>query len=110
MVYNQTRDRYLSSDCYRAETFWSRLKGLLGRDGLPKEETLWLDPCSSIHTFFMKFPIDVIFLDEELKILHIAAAVKPWRLSSFPGAKSALERAGGSTVDKAGVGDMLKIY
>lgn len=65
-----------------AESFWQRLKGLLGRRGLDANETLWIQRCDSIHTFFMKFPIDVVFVDKKLKVCGVSTNVKPWRIAT----------------------------
>ncbi|TML60208.1 MAG: DUF192 domain-containing protein, partial [Actinobacteria bacterium] len=55
------------------------MKGLLGRTSLPDGEGLLLKPCGSVHTFFMRFPIDVVFLDRELSVVAVSAEVAPWR-------------------------------
>ena len=60
------------------------------------EEGLWIVPCAMIHTLFMRFPIDVVFLDRELKALRVVESLKPWRVSPWVlGAHSVLELAGG---------------
>ena len=64
-----------------AQDFKSRSIGLLDRHSVNENEALLIKPCSSIHTFFMKFPIDVLFLSKEGKIVKIAHSLKPWRLS-----------------------------
>ena len=64
-----------------ANTFGSRLVGLLGRDRLPPGTGLVLQPSNSIHTLFMRFPIDVIFLDDQRRIVSIAAHVQPYRVA-----------------------------
>jgi len=61
--------------------FWDRLRGLLGRTELPLNEGLWIQHCSSIHTCFMNFPIDVVFVDKELIVRAIHAHLKPWRMT-----------------------------
>lgn len=63
-----------------AHTPWRRAKGLLGRASLPPGEALWIRPCNSIHTFFMKFPIDVVFTDKNLIVCKVIRDVKPGRL------------------------------
>lgn len=63
-----------------AENFWSRLIGLLGRNSLNNGTALWIARCPSIHTFFMKFPIDVVFVDTSLKVCACYKNVRPWRL------------------------------
>ena len=64
-----------------ANTFGSRLVGLLGRDGLAPGTGLVLQPSNSIHTLFMRFPIDVIFLDDHHRIVATAARVRPYRVA-----------------------------
>jgi len=63
----------------RASTPLSRLRGLLGRGTLPEGEALVIDPCASIHTFFMRFPIDVAFLTRDLRVVRAILDLKPWR-------------------------------
>ena len=64
-----------------AEDYLNRSKGLLGRPGMDQGEGLVIRPCSSIHTFFMQFSIDVLFVDKNDRIIKIKSALKPWRLS-----------------------------
>lgn len=77
---NQTRDLRLASEVQCAFSITSRLIGLLGRSSLPKDTALWLKPCDSIHTWFMKFSIDVIFVDQNLVVKKIVRDLKPWKL------------------------------
>jgi uncharacterized protein len=71
------------------------MRGLLGRSGLEQKEGLLLKPCGSVHTLFMRFPIDVVFLDRELSVLAVRPAVPPWRTAGARGAKVTLELAAG---------------
>ena len=71
------------------------MRGLLGRDGLAQGEGLLLKPCGSVHTFFMRFPIDVVFLDRELSVVAVRPEVVPWRTVGARGAKVTLELAAG---------------
>ena len=80
----------------RADTFVGRLRGLLGRSGLPADEALWIVPCTSVHTFFMRFPIDVAFIDDEGRIVKLVEHLGSGRLSFAGRAKSVLEFAAGS--------------
>jgi hypothetical protein len=94
--------------CTLADSPVSRMRGLLGRDGLEQGEGLLLRPASSVHTFFMRFPIDVVFLDRALVVLGIADGLDPWRTASKRGAKAVLELpAGESTRRGLSVGDKL---
>jgi uncharacterized membrane protein (UPF0127 family) len=96
--------------CTVADSPVTRLRGLLGRDGLEQGEGLLLRPASSIHTFFMRFPIDVVFLDRALVVVGIADSVDPWRATSQRGAKAVLELpAGESSRRGLTVGDQLTL-
>jgi uncharacterized protein len=87
--------RVVCERCRVADKPWTRLRGLLGRRGLPEGEGLLLRPVAAIHTWFMRFPIDVVFLDRELAIVGVEEALKPWRFAGRRGARSVLElRAG----------------
>ena len=77
----------LISNLEIADTFFSRLKGLLGKSSIPRDSGLFLVPCGSIHMFFMKFPIDVFFLGKlsgGFKILKIVKNLAPWKLCFAP--------------------------
>lgn len=63
-----------------ANTLWSRMKGLLGRSSLGANEGLWIQSSGSVHTFFMRFPIDLIFVDRDLEVTKTVAHVGPGRL------------------------------
>jgi len=81
--------------CVLADSSWTRLKGLLGRRSLDDGEGLLIRPTGSIHMFFMRFPIDAVFLDRELRILKVVPDLKPWRMAAGRGAKQVLEIAAG---------------
>ena len=71
------------------------MKGLLGRKSLDAGEGLLIRPASSIHMFFMRFPIDAVFLDGDLAVRKVHAELKPWRVAFARGAKSVVELASG---------------
>lgn len=77
----------LSQNLKIADNFWTRMKGLLGTYELKNDEMLWIKMCNSIHTFFMKYPIDCIFLDDKLVVQEIKANILPWR-ATLPVIKS----------------------
>jgi uncharacterized protein len=80
---------------HRALGFWSRLAGLLGRSELRKGEALVLAPCRSVHTWFMPYDIDVVFVDRNGVVLKVVADVVPWRVVACRAAHAAIElRAG----------------
>jgi uncharacterized protein len=74
------------------------MRGLLGRKELPGGEGILLRPAGSVHTFFMRFPIDVVFLDRDLTVLHVEPELAPWRAAGRRGAKATLELAAGEAV------------
>jgi uncharacterized protein len=71
------------------------MRGLLGRSDLPRGEGVLLRPASSVHTWFMRFPIDVVFLDRELRVVKVVPQLAPWRVASGRGARAVLELAAG---------------
>ena len=87
--------RVVCPSCSLADTPWARLRGLMGRRELAPGQGLLLRPSGSVHTCFMRFPIDVVFLDRELVVLDVAAAVRPWRARGSRGARAVLELAAG---------------
>jgi uncharacterized membrane protein (UPF0127 family) len=89
---NITRNKTLANPLVVADTFLSSLLGLLGKRSLPTGQGLWILPCQSIHTMWMRFPIDVIFLDKDRVVVHFIENMKPFRVSKHvPKAKSVLE-------------------
>jgi uncharacterized protein len=81
--------------CLLAETPLARLRGLLGSSGLSSGEGLLLRPAGSVHTAFMKFTIDVVFLDRDLRVLKVAPELVPWRTAGCRGARAVLELPAG---------------
>jgi uncharacterized protein len=71
------------------------MRGLLGRDRLESGEGLLLRPASSIHTFFMRFPIDAVWLDRDLRVVGVTHDVAPWRTVAQRGARAVLELPAG---------------
>ena len=76
---------------------FTRFRGLMGRRSLGEAEGLLLDPASSIHTHFMRFAIDAVFLDRDARVTHIAVALRPWRIASRRGSKQVLELPAGAS-------------
>ena len=109
IVFNRTKNAAVASKALKADTFVTRLFGLIPRKVLEPEEGLWLDPCGMIHTCFMRFPIDAVFLDAELKVVKVCAALRPWRFSPWVyEAKSVLELAPGRAAGLLMEGDVLE--
>lgn len=95
-ITNLTRRTELASRAEVADTSASRSKGLLGRKGMASGEGLWIVPCEAVHTFFMKFPIDLVYLDRHRRVKKVREHVPPWRLSGCLSAKSILELPAGT--------------
>ncbi|MDP9261141.1 MAG: DUF192 domain-containing protein [Actinomycetota bacterium] len=96
--------------CIVADSPLPRMRGLLGRRNLGSDEGVLLRPAGSIHTFFMRFPIDVVFLDRDGRVLRVAESVRPWRTAAARGARAVLElRAGESERRRVAVGDVLEV-
>lgn len=104
------RGDLLVTDLRYARSPLPRMRGLLGTSALPPGRGLWLEPAPSVHTCFMRFPIDVVFLGRDRSVVRIAADVGPWRFVGARHARVALELPAGAAA-RAGlvVGDTLTI-
>lgn len=82
-AFNRTRRTYLATRLSVADTYWSRLLGLMGtgRESFPAGQGLWIFPSHGVHTLAMRFPIDVAYLDGNQKIIYLAHDLKPWRVA-----------------------------
>jgi uncharacterized membrane protein (UPF0127 family) len=94
-VVSEDRGDVVCERCEVADRPLSRLRGLLGRRELPPGDGMLLRPSSSIHTCFMRFPIDAVFLDAELRVLRVQSRLRPWRAAGARGARAVLELASG---------------
>jgi hypothetical protein len=95
-VSNITRDTVLATRMELADSGSKRNKGLLGREGLAPGEGLWIVPCEAVHTFAMRFPIDLVYIDRNNRIKKVRSAVPAWRLSACLSAHSVLELPSGT--------------
>jgi uncharacterized membrane protein (UPF0127 family) len=94
---NNATKQTLVSNLEVATTFWTRGKGLLGRSGLLDDQALWIHHCNSIHTCFMKFAIDCVFVDKKMKVQVLRSDVRPWRvIGPFWKASSVIEMPAGT--------------
>ena len=94
--------------CTVAHRMWPRMRGLLRKRGLDSGEGLLIRPAPSIHTFFMRFPIDVVFLSRQGEVLKVAERVPPWRARSCRHSYAVLELAAGEAGRRGiAVGDRL---
>jgi uncharacterized membrane protein (UPF0127 family) len=108
-AYIEDKASELAAEVSVARGLWSRFWGLMGRRSLPDGHGLLLEPCSSVHMFFMRFPLDVVFLNREKRVVRIIPALKPWRTAlGGRGAHSALElNAGAAEAAQLEVGDVV---
>lgn len=109
IVRNLTAGGGLGDGVRRADSFGLRLLGLMFRARLAPGEGLLIQPCQQVHTHFMRFPIDVLFLDEGMRVVQIIRAMAPWRFSPrVAEARAVLELAAGAATEVA-LGDQLKV-
>lgn len=108
---NVTRGVSLTECARVAENAWTRLVGLLRDRALAQGDGLWIVPCNSIHSFGMKFIFDAVFLDKDLRVVHLMREMKPWRISKIVfSARSVLELPAG-LIEKTAtqVGDQFEM-
>jgi uncharacterized membrane protein (UPF0127 family) len=104
-IVNLTRQAVLADRVELANHAAKRNKGLLGCDGLEPGEGLWIVPCEAIHTFGMRFSIDLVYVDRSRRVRKVRSSVSPWRMSACLSAHSVVELASGTvraTQTKAG--------
>ena len=88
----------------------ARMRGLLGRDSIADDQCLLLRPAGSVHTAFMRFPIDVVFLDRAMRVQRIVPNLRPWRMAGQRGARAVLEMgAGGAARSGISAGMELRL-
>ncbi|MCM8782809.1 MAG: DUF192 domain-containing protein [Candidatus Omnitrophica bacterium] len=108
-IINKTRNIILAEEVIFADNFFKRIKGLLGRDNFSKGQALVIVPCNSVHSFFMRFSIEVIFLDRKNKVIKIISPFKPYRLSGiYLVAHICIEFPLGSIKNSVFLGDTLE--
>src|SRR5438105_13488455 len=109
LIVNLTRKRCLCVS-ELADRPLLRMRGLIGRSGLPAGEGLLLTGEPGIHTAFMQFPIDAVFLDRNLRVLGIVERLRPWRVAARRRARAVLELSAGECA-RCGVqiGDRLEL-
>lgn len=111
LLINESRGVALAGTVTMADTFRRRLTGLMGRKRLGPREALIIVPCQAVHTHFMRFPIDVAFVDRDWRVVAISHAVRPWRhATGGSDAWAAVELAAGVLAETGtAVGDQLKL-
>jgi len=110
---NRTRNAYLATHLRLAATHWSRLRGLMATEAarFPAGEGLWIVPCHGVHTFAMRFPIDVIYLDGDKVVVHLEENLKPWRFAPVRLRVTSVLELPGSTLSstQTAIGDEIEI-
>lgn len=111
-IVNLSNNAVLADKARVADTFWRRLVGLLNRNSLEKGEALILKPANSIHTFFMRFSIDILFLDKKNKVISLFSVFRPFRFTPvYFGAYLAIELPAGTfQITQTKLGDVIKIF
>jgi uncharacterized membrane protein (UPF0127 family) len=97
-VKNLKNQALVADKCVVAESFFSRLRGLIGRARLEPGEAMFFPRCNNVHMWFMRFAIDVVFLDERMRVLSVRESVRAWKLLPVGDIKAAhaLELSAGS--------------
>jgi uncharacterized membrane protein (UPF0127 family) len=112
-AYNRTRQVYLATDLLLADTHWSRLRGLMATEveKFPPGSGLWIVPCRGIHTFGMRFAIDVVYLNAEQQVVYVQENLRPWRMAPVRlSAISVVELPSGTIAQtRTGVGDVIDV-
>ena len=112
-AFNRTRSTYLATELLVARTHWTRFRGLMATDAsrFRRGQGLWITPCHGVHTFAMRFPIDVLYLDHERIVIHMEQELKPWRMAAIRvRATSVLELPTGTVRDsRTELGDQVDI-
>ncbi|MFA5975507.1 MAG: DUF192 domain-containing protein [Elusimicrobiota bacterium] len=109
-VRNQTRGTELAGRVRIASSLLDRVVGLLRTPRLEPGTGIWLKPCRSVHTWFMRYPIDVLFLDSDGRVLH-QGTLKPWRFSRWVSRSQSVLELSAGTLDLTGTqtGDRLEM-
>lgn len=105
-LYSNHNHQLILPHVMKTSSVMERMQGLLCRKPLNEDEALLIQPCSSIHTFGMRYNIDVVFLNKDLSIKKIFTHVRPWRIAMSFGAAMVLEMIAGST-EKFGLGEQM---
>lgn len=108
-IVNLTRGSSLGREIGVADNLWTRFMGLMGKGSLLEGHGLHIVPCSSVHMFFMRIALDVVYLDAGMRVVKTVPNLKPWRISfGARGAKSVLELPVGTIQrSRTEIGDQL---
>jgi uncharacterized protein len=113
LVFNRTKNTALGSEVEIVDTGWARMKGLLGRKAQDflSGKGLWIVPSQGVHTIGMSFPIDVVYLDSEYRVVHVHHSLPPFRIAALKfKARTVIELPAGTLAQTlTSVGDVLEI-
>lgn len=82
-IRNKSNNKIIASEVVMADTFITRLKGLMFKERLEEDSAMLICPCNSVHTFFMKFPLDILFISKEYEVLYVIKNMLPQNISPF---------------------------
>ncbi|HZQ68889.1 MAG TPA: DUF192 domain-containing protein [Terriglobales bacterium] len=112
-AFNRSRQAYLATEVAVADTHWTRLRGLMGTPAASfrSGQGLWIVPCHGVHTFAMRFPIDVVYLDQAKTIVHLEKSLQPWRIAPIRRKSVSVLELPPDTLSTTGtvIGDELEI-
>ena len=112
-AFNRTRSSYLATDMRVAGTHWSRLRGLMlaAKDSFGRGQGLWIVPSHGVHTFAMRFPIDVVYLNADKVVVYMKPNLQPWRVAAVRQQAASVLELPGSTLEGTGtsLGDQIEI-
>jgi uncharacterized membrane protein (UPF0127 family) len=112
-AYNRTRQAYLATNLMLADTHWSRFRGLIAMDATDFQHGsgLWIVPCRGVHTFGMRFAIDVVYLNAEQKVVYVQENLRPWRMAPIRLAAASVVELPPGAIGKTqtGVGDVIDV-
>ena len=112
-AFNRTRQAYLATQLCVADTHWTRFRGLMATDAalFRPGQGLWIVPSHGVHTFAMRFPIDVIYLDGSKVIVHLEKQLKPWRVAPVRRQAASVLELPENTLEATGtlLGDQIEI-
>ncbi|HVO64471.1 MAG TPA: DUF192 domain-containing protein [Terriglobales bacterium] len=112
-AFNRTRQSYLATNLLLADTHWSRFRGLIATDSRDFDHGsgLWIVPCRGVHTFCMRFPIDVVYLNAEQRVVYVQENLRPWRMAPIRLAAASVVELPSGTIGETqtGVGDVIDV-
>jgi len=106
---NATRDAVLATHLFVADSYLARLRGLIGHEPLSEDAALWIRPCQQVHTHFMGYPLHVVFVDAEQRVLRVVEHMRPWRVSPWVRQAQSVIELNGACAIAVAEGDCLRV-